>query len=40
MINVLPVTDVQYCNDWEQASAITNLGRGQDLKIFSFFDKN
>ena len=26
------------CNDWEQASAITIDGRGQDSKIFSFFD--
>ena len=26
------------CNDWEQASAITVDGRGQESKIFSFFD--
>ena len=26
------------CNDWEQASAITIDGRGQDSKIFSFFE--
>jgi predicted molibdopterin-dependent oxidoreductase YjgC len=28
------------CNEWEQAGAITVDGRGQDSKIFSFFNNN